>query len=146
MRSAMMAHVAVRQGHGLWVTVNGDSMRPLLVSGDRIFIEPVDSPRIGDLITFYEMSTLCTHRVIGRVKKAGALLLRTKGDCCGQWDLPIPLKSILGKVAVIQKGDRRLVIQGPFWRLLNLFLLVLSLGIGGILTLKWKFSNIITSQ
>lgn len=146
MRSAMMAHAAVQQGQALWVTVNGDSMRPLIVSGDRILIEPVDSPRIGDLITFYEMSTLCTHRVIGRVKKAGELLLRTKGDCCGQWDLPIPVESILGKVAVIQKGDRRLVIDGPFWRFLNLTLLVLSLGIGGILKLKWKLSQIIASH
>ena len=54
MRSEMMAHVATQQGYGLWVTVDGDSMRPLIVSGDRLLIEPVDSPRIGDLITFYE--------------------------------------------------------------------------------------------
>ena len=146
MHSAMMAHAALQQGQALWVTVNGDSMRPLIISGDRLLIEPVDSPRIGDLITFYEMSTLCTHRVIGKMKQAGKLLFRTKGDYCGQWDLPIPVEAILGKVAIIQKGDRQLVLKGPLWRGLNYLFLVLSLGIGGILTLKWKISQIITSQ
>jgi len=147
MQTVMMAHAALQQGQAIWVTVKGDSMRPLIASGDRLLIEPARSLRIGDLITFYEMSTLCTHRVIGKVKKAGELLFRTKGDSCGQWDLPIPVESILGKVAVIQKkGKRQLVLKGPWWRGLNYIFLVLSLGIGGILTLKWKISQITTSH
>ncbi len=121
-------------------------MKPLLVSGDRILLEPVDFPQIGDLITFYETSTLCTHRVIGKFQKAGQQLFQTKGDCCGQWDQPVSLESILGKVAVIQKGAWRFALKGPLWRGLNYFFLILSLGIGGILALKWKISQIIPSH
>jgi signal peptidase I len=146
MHSAMMAQVGLQYGQTLWVTVNGDSMWPLIVPGDRLLLEPVDSLRIGDLITFYEVSTLCTHRVMGKIKKAGELLLRTKGDCCGQWDQPIPVESIVGKVVAIQKRDRLLVLKGPLWRGLNLMFLVLSVGMGGLLRLKWKFSQIIPSH
>ena len=146
MHSAMMAHATAQQGHGLWVTVNGDSMRPLIDSGDRLLIEPVDSLRMGDLITFYETSILCTHRVIGKVKKAGELWFQTKGDCCGHWDQPISPEAIVGKVVAIQKGKKCLFLKGPLWRGLNYMFLVLSLGMGGILTLKWKISQMLTSH
>ena len=144
--SPMMAHAALRQGQTVWVTVKGDSMRPLIRFGDQVLIEPVDSPRLGDIVTFYETSTLCTHRVIGRVNKAGQLFLLTKGDFCGQRDQPIPVESIIGKVTAIQRSDRKLVIDGSFWRLLNITFLVFSLGNGIILQLKWKLSQAIASR
>ena len=144
--SPMMAHAALQQGQAVWVTVKGDSMRPLIRFGDQILIEPIDSPRLGDIVTFYDTSTFCTHRVIGTVNRAGRLLCYTKGDFCGQWDLPVPVESIIGKVTAIQKSDRRFVIEGPFWRFLNLTLLVLSLGIGVILQLKWKLFQAIASR
>lgn len=62
----------------LQITVNGDSMRPALNSGDRLWIRFAKrSPCLGEIVLFYTGNGYVVHRVVKRLK-SGRLV--TKGD------------------------------------------------------------------
>lgn len=126
----------------LWLKVKGKSMMPFLYPGDKILIQPrpINFLKTGNLITFLDGTALCTHRLIGKVKRAGQVYLITKGDLCARLDPPIPLGVIIGKVIAIQKGKRILSIEGPLWQAFNPILAFLSRFTGGLLRLKWRLS------
>lgn len=68
----------------LQITVNGDSMRPALNSGDKLWIHFVKRrPRLGEIVLFYTGSGYVVHRVVKRLK-SGRLV--TKGDGNYMWD------------------------------------------------------------
>ncbi len=135
------AQAAVAQGRALWLTVEGDSMRPILRPGDRILIQPGSSLRPGNLITFTDGTDLCTHRLIGKAGRARKTVLFTKGDLSCRWDQPIPVEAVLGKVIAVQKGSRALSMDGSLWHFLDPILSVVSVVFGGLLYLKWKISR-----
>ncbi|MBD5483202.1 MAG: hypothetical protein HDR15_11890 [Lachnospiraceae bacterium] len=68
----------------LQITVNGDSMRPALNSGDKLWIHFARRrPRLGEIVLFYTGSGYVVHRVVKRLK-SGRLV--TKGDGNYMWD------------------------------------------------------------
>lgn len=68
----------------LQITVNGDSMRPVLNSGDKLWIRFAKRrPRLGEIVLFYTGNGYVVHRVVKRLK-SGRLV--TKGDGNFMWD------------------------------------------------------------
>lgn len=115
-------------------------MIPFLRPGDRILIQPTASLRPGDLITFLKGSDLCTHRLIRRIKRAGKTFLLTKGDLCARLDPPVLEEAVVGKGVAIRRGHKVIALESAAWPVLNRALLLLSLGMGWLLWIKWKFS------
>jgi signal peptidase I len=139
-QTAALVQSALAHGGTLWMTIEGDSMKPFLQRGDRILIQSrsVASLRSGDLVTFTDGATVCTHRLLGKNSTGDRTLLVTKGDLCGRWDRPVPAESILGKGIAVLKGRRMIGLDGIQGRALNLVLLFFSLLMGWVLWLKWK--------
>lgn len=116
-------------GKKIALRVSGKSMHPLMRGGDPIQIEKCDPKElfIGDIITFKKDGLYVTHRVLWLTKKGNGIRLITKGDNEINTDPPVLPLSVLGKVAFIERGNRTLRLNTPFWRSMNRLLGVISL-------------------
>ncbi len=99
----------------------GISMRPLVRAGDVLEVRPAvaGSLRIGDVAVFARAGGLFAHRVIGRVTRGGQPLLITKGDAFPEPDAPVTPRELLGRVALILRGTRRISLDAPRGRVLG---------------------------
>ena len=120
----LIDHVILEQlakGKTFTFTLTGNSMHPLIRKGDRVHIQGCD-PRdlsAGDIITYRNDDLTVTHRVLGITRKGNDIKLITKGDNEIISDPPVSAVSVLGKVASIQRGNRTLRLNTPFWRFIN---------------------------
>ena len=117
-------------GKEVGLRVSGKSMHPLIRQGDSIRLEKYTAGTlaIGDVITFRKDGHYFTHRLLWTIKRANGIRLITKGDNEINRDPPVSPVSVIGKVASIQRGNRTLRLNTPFWcfinRCLGLFFLV----------------------
>ena len=117
-------------GKEVGLRVSGRSMHPLIRQGDSIRLEKCSAGTlaIGDVITFKKDGHYFTHRLLWTTKQANGIRLITKGDNEINTDPPVSPVSVIGKVASIQRGNRTLRLNTPFWcfinRCLGLFFLV----------------------
>jgi hypothetical protein len=93
---------------------HGESMRPFLVEGDEVVVEPVDwdDIRLGDVITYRYLERFPTRRVMQ--KSADELLL-----WCENWpdrSFRAGRDEILGRVVARRRGDDWLRSTDPSWR------------------------------
>jgi signal peptidase I len=128
-----------REG-ALWFEIDGGSMRPFLRAGDRVLVRScsADTLACGDLVLLTEADTLCLHRVMATGRRNGRRWLRTKGDGCGRWDLPVEAGSVVGKGVMVQRGNRLLDLDAWTGRVLGVFCLFGSVFLGLGLRLKWR--------
>jgi signal peptidase I len=86
--------------------VTGISMLPAMWPGDSLEIVRQESAAIrrGDVVVFRRDGRFVVHRVI---QKNGDRLL-TQGDHLTRPDAPVPLSEVLGCVAAIERGGRRM--------------------------------------
>ncbi len=71
-------------GKTLRITVNGDSMRPIMNSGDKLWIYFAKrTPRLGEIVLFSTKDGYVIHRVVKCLKSGGLI---TKGDGNYMWD------------------------------------------------------------
>lgn len=108
-------------GKEVGLRVSGKSMYPLIRQGDSIRLEKCTAGTlaIGDIITFKKDGNYFTHRLLRTTKRSNGIRLITKGDNEINSDPPVSPVSILGKVASIQRGNRTLRLNTPFWRFIN---------------------------
>jgi signal peptidase I len=87
-------------------------MFPCMQPGDLLEIRRPASPiQPGDVVVFQRQDRLVVHRVVGRT---GDLLV-TRGDRLRYPDAPVPLNGILGCVAAIERGGRRIAPRLTFF-------------------------------
>ncbi len=86
-----------RRGRKLWITINGESMSPIMKNGEKVHIQfEQRTPRLGDIILFYAKNRYVIHRV---VKLLNNHLFITKGDANYMLDdVFISQESIVGFV------------------------------------------------
>ena len=98
-----------RTGKQLRVTVTGGSMRPVLLPGDIVIVDPSQGEYLdaGDVITFMEDGTLLTHRVV-QVQEDR---LVTKGDGTPYPDSAIFARQVIGPVVARERAGR---LEGVF--------------------------------
>lgn len=92
---------------------HGESMRPFLVEGDEVVVEPVawSDIRIGDVITYRYLDRFPTRRVVG--KDAAALTL-----WCENWPdrvFSAPPEDVLGRATARRRGEGWLTQSGGEW-------------------------------
>jgi signal peptidase len=61
------------------VRIEGNSMQPAIPYGSLVYVEPIEQPRVGDIVTFAASGRIITHRVTHDVSGNGDLW-RTQGD------------------------------------------------------------------
>ncbi|MBI3547483.1 MAG: S24/S26 family peptidase [Elusimicrobia bacterium] len=94
--------------------VNGDSMRFLLRSGDRVLVRRADPSelRLGDIIVFLkDLKDPVVHRVVWKTGRNGSHMLWTRGDALPRLDAPIPPASLIGKAVAVDRGGRRIDLE-----------------------------------
>jgi hypothetical protein len=84
------------RGHAVQFRAHGDSMHPLIRSGDLLHVEPNRDAKVGDVVLTLADRGLTAHRVIAR---NGDLLI-TRGDNAPSDDSPIDISRVLGRVRV----------------------------------------------
>jgi hypothetical protein len=103
------ARLWVEAGGGL-LPVSGRSMRPTFEEAARVWMEPANDARFGDLLVYSNGEFLIVHRVVA--VHAGPLY-RTKGDGLPHLDPRlVPAEQVLGRVVVIERGGARYRIDG----------------------------------
>ncbi|MDD4554207.1 MAG: signal peptidase I [Bacteroidales bacterium] len=90
------------------IRVTGNSMYPSLRDGDIVTIrkEAVEQLRRGDIVGIKSSGKWVAHRLLNKQTHQGALLLRTKGDCCRRPDPVSESSRYVGKVTSFSRGGR----------------------------------------
>ena len=102
----------LRSGGTARVAVIGDSMLPAVWPGDILEVRRVPVAEIvpGQLALFKRDGRLFAHRVVKQISEHGRILLVTRGDRLRKTDRPVLPEELLGRVAAIERGNRRLVL------------------------------------
>ncbi len=97
---------------------HGESMRPFLVEGDEVVVEPVewDSIRPGDVITYRYLDRFPTRRV---VRKTGDGLLLWCENWPDRW-FRAARGDVLGRAVARRRGRAWLAASDPAWKLARL--------------------------
>ena len=99
----------LRKGYSVRFRVPGRSMRPTILDGETITVQPVAPPDIkqGDIILYRFQDGVVVHRVVGIGRKKGdALFFILRGDALGTPDEPVVSQRVLGKVVSVERGGR----------------------------------------
>jgi signal peptidase I len=93
-----MQHAA----HGTlgFIVVAGDSMWPVLRSGDAVLCEPVAAAVPGEIVVARLPHAVVAHRVVSWTP--GAVVLR--GDATPLNDAPVAAELVLGRVVRVRRG------------------------------------------
>lgn len=103
------------EGRPVLTTVHGGSMSPAIPDGSTVRIEPIDGPRVGEVVVRRgEGGRLVCHRL---ASVAGDRL-QTWGDACLLPDPPTDAAALVGRVVAAEvQGVRLTVLVRPRWRM-----------------------------
>ena len=90
-------------------------MYPFIRDGDVVEVKPVEASEVGlgDVVLCrYGRDRLMVHRVIGVNRQNGHSVLALKGDSARHRDRPVYPEQVLGQLIAIQRGGRRLPLDG----------------------------------
>ncbi|HYM62342.1 MAG TPA: S24/S26 family peptidase [Thermoanaerobaculia bacterium] len=100
-QAEVMVAAILESGYTARIRVDGDSMHPLLRSGDALIVEPVVTGclRAGDIVLARLDRGLTAHRVIRVDREAGRIVrITSRGDNCVEADPSFTPERILGRV------------------------------------------------
>ncbi|MGB3905130.1 MAG: signal peptidase I [Anaerolineae bacterium] len=109
-------------GNVLRFRAHGGSMYPFVRDGDVVEVKPVQASAVGlgDVVLCgYGEDRLVVHRVIRVNRENGRVVLAIKGDSARHPDRPIYPEQVLGQVIAIERGGRKLPLDGGLRRLTN---------------------------
>lgn len=99
-------------GRGISVRfqVTGDSMYPVIHSGDFVLVEPVDPARVrrGDVVLSLTKRGLTAHRIVA----IDGTTFTTRGDNCLVLDAPFTAAQLLGRVTSAEHEGRTRPVAG----------------------------------
>jgi signal peptidase I len=89
----------------------GNSMLPSLWPGDLLTIQCATDEDVvpGDIVLVLRNRRFCIHRFVEKQGVQGCLSLITRGDAMPDRDPPCAASQLLGRVAVVRRGDRSFV-------------------------------------
>ena len=121
---ASIAQGVLSRGRVLRFRAKGGSMSPFIRNGDIVEVVPVKGKiNLGDVVLYRSShGNSIIHRVIQRGKES----IITKGDSVPSSDQPVLFRKVLGRVLSIEKNGWRIRLDKPAWKLLNIFLALIS--------------------
>jgi hypothetical protein len=88
----------------LWIDATGDSMRPLLIPGDRVQVVAADRPRWGEVWAFCDGSgAVVVHRYLHANPRGHVF----QGDAVVRTDAAVPTEQLIGRVAAVDRQGTR---------------------------------------
>lgn len=110
------------KGMSLRVRATGRSMTPSLGTGEVITIRQAScsSLKRGDLLFLKNVDGYpVIHRLVNKKKRHNVLTFQTRGDALIALDRPVREENILGKVCELEKGQKHINLEKPYWRYAN---------------------------
>jgi signal peptidase I len=100
---------SVQKWGGIRLPAMGTSMVPAIQPGDVLSIQPVDPKEIslGDIVVYAREQMLVVHRIVKTFADLSKPYLVTRGDRLLRDDTPVLLDDLLGRVASIERRNRR---------------------------------------
>lgn len=122
----------LKRGAALRTKVAGRSMRPSLMGGETVVVEPADASLLGrgDMVLFRNTSGLpVLHRLVRKKKTDdGSYVLQTKGDALFSPDEPFCEADLMGRAVVLENSEGSKILMGsPLRRVLNYVLAIKGL-------------------
>ncbi len=107
-------------GKSVKLMVNGDSMKPLVLSGDNVSLRFTDGEdlRMGDIFIFLDGENTVVHRYIKKKFINNEWLYCEKGDNCINWSW-ITSDLVLGKVEIVYSECKKLNMLKWPWTIIN---------------------------
>lgn len=104
-----------------WLSVNGDSMTPLLQQGDQVLVEfNPEHLRLGEIVLVQRKTELVTHRLLEiSYSSDGESAFLTKGDNRVNTDPVINKAHLIGKVIAVKRNSRELWLNTRTWQIIN---------------------------
>src|SRR5262245_54238813 len=90
-------------GKAVSITVDGGSMHPLLMPGDRVLVDPARDPRPGSIVTFRLGASFVVHRALAVDDKS----LTELGDAVRRRSV-VKRDQVLGVAVLVRRADREL--------------------------------------
>jgi signal peptidase I len=101
------------RGAAVRVRVTGQSMEPFLHGGEVLTIKPLaGGVAAGDVVFFRrnDVDDPAIHRVVRILRDPeGRTLVQTQGDALNTADEPVEIRSVLGKVSVVERTNAALL-------------------------------------
>ncbi len=100
---------------------NGSTMRPTIVDGDWLTIEPVSTAQlgVGDIVLLCTSSqTAVVHRILRFEQRHATLYVVTRGDAAEGLDVSVPVSNVVGRVLRIESNGVRYDLT-TFWHRLR---------------------------
>lgn len=116
-RIKVLAADVLSRGFNFNFKIHGNSMRPLIRDGDYLTVSPANHLKKGDIVLYFSPSN---KLVVHRISKIKNNLIITKGDSVRGLDCPIKRETVLGKVVMIERGNKKRDLEGGIWKLINL--------------------------
>ncbi|MFZ3200767.1 MAG: S24 family peptidase [Candidatus Acidiferrales bacterium] len=109
-----LASEVLRTSGGLRFAALGASMVPTIFPGDILIIrhETARSARCGDVVLLMREGQFCAHRLVEKSEERGRFSLVTRGDAHTKNDPPLAENELLGCVAAVVRGGRRIELSG----------------------------------
>lgn len=110
-----LAADSVHKWGGIRLPAMGISMVPAIQPGDVLSIQPVDPKEVslGDIVVYVREQILVVHRIVRTSAASTEQYLVTRGDRLLRDDPPILPGDLIGRVASIERRNRRVKVQ-PF--------------------------------
>ena len=119
LKPAINAAIQLWSEQGKWhkISVVGNSMLPLMRDGNHVLVaHDSTSIHIGDVIVFWQSDHLFVHRVIRIERTSQPVRFLTKGDNAPNFDSPVSVEEVIGRVIAIQRDDREILLDTKAWR------------------------------
>lgn len=118
---AALLRKALEQGQTPSLAIISNSMKPLLQSGDKIWVESVElgALQAGDMVLVETPGELMTHRFWGSLSQNKQVCLITRGDRPLNFDMFWSSEKLIGRVIARQRGKQRLSFQESAGKRLN---------------------------
>ena len=93
------------EGIDVRISTYGQSMLPLIKTGERIIIAAEKKIGVGDIIVYKTVNAMVCHRIIRTYEDDGVRYFQARGDSFFRMDEPVTAAQILGKVIRIERDN-----------------------------------------
>jgi hypothetical protein len=109
-----LASEVLREFGLLRLAVYGNSMVPAIFPGDTVTVYRANLGHVqcGDVVLYSRGSRFFVHRVVREAGAPGGMEWVTRGDALRENDPAVSASELLGKVTLIQRGKKQIVLRG----------------------------------
>jgi signal peptidase I len=105
------ARYELSRQNSVLLRVSGSSMRPALLDGDLVTVEPVNAHSVhaGDIVLYQSLrDTALIHRIVRLEQRTSGRFVVTRGDASSALDVPVPIHHVMGRVTSLDRSGERI--------------------------------------